>query len=552
VTGTVVPLQQTLVGDRRRALVILLGATGLLLLIACANVTNLLLSQAALRRREIAVRTMMGASRRRIVRQLLVESVVLAMVGAAVGLVLAPVGLGLMRALMPADLAGVAPAQIDFRVLGFAALLALATGIAFGLWPAIGSTGVGVSDAMRSGGGHGATRSGARRVRRVLVTVEIALSLLLLIGAGLLLRSFRHLIGLDSGMRTARVGTLELSLARGVGRAARLGRIERIQERLAAQQGIEAVGVVNDLPLRGGSGISIGIKTDHSARPKGPDGYVIFPRFLEASSGYFRALGIPLLRGRLFAASDDSLGPSVAVISASMAMAFWPDNYAIGRVFYFGGDTAPTTVIGIVGDVREASLDRDPTPQMYFPVSIMTPDNLAVVARSTLPPAALLARMTDAVRAVDPAQAVYRVRMLQDVVRASVAPRRANTVLISAFAGLALVLAVLGVYAVVAYGVAQRARELGIRAALGATGRDLVQLLVGEMVPVTLAGITLGLGAAWALTRVLSSLIYGVSLHDALTFVVVPIVLAIPALVASLLPARRAMRVNPVDVIRAE
>ena len=549
--GAITPLRNELVGDRRSALLVLLGATGMLLLIACANVTNLLLSHATLRRREMAVREVLGATRGRLVTQLLTESLVLSVIGAAVGVAIAPVILMAMTATMPASLAGVAPAEIDLRVLGFAAALALMTGIGFGLWPALGGTREAPMETIKSGGGAGTTASGSRRARRILVVAEIALTFVLLVGAGLMLRSFERLMGLDAGLDKSRVGTLELSFSRGTTMPVRLGRIEEIMARMSASPGIDAVGAVNDLPLRGGSGLSVGV--DIVGAEPAPGNGMRFARMLMASSDYFRTLGIPILRGRAFTAADDSLAPRVAVINDAMARSYWPGSDALGRTFRSGMPTdPPITVVGIIADVREASLEREPRPQMYLPVYASTPDRVAIVARTSLPPATLLASMVDAVRAVDPTQAVYNVRMMDEVVGASVAPRRTNTLLISAFAALALLLASLGVYAVLSYGVAQRSRELGIRAALGATAADLMALVSREMVWTIGAGLVIGAAGAWATARVMTSMLFGVEAHDLTTFALVPAVLAVAAMLATIGPARRAKRVDLVSVMRVE
>ena len=546
--GAVTPLQQELVGDRRSALLVLLGATGLLLLIACANVTNLLLSQATMRRREIAVREVLGATRGRLVRQLLTESLVLSVAGAALGVALAPIALATMTAIMPSALAGVAPAAVDLRVLAFATLLALLTGIGFGLWPALGGTREAPMETIKSGGGVGATALGGGRARRILVVAEIALTFILLVGAGLMLRSFERLMSLDAGLNKERVGTLELSFSRGTRMPVRLGRIDEILKRMSASPGVEAAGVVNDLPLRGGGGISISVDVE-GVPAKGMQ----FGRWLMASTDYFTTLGIPILRGRSFATTDDSLAPRVAIINAAMAKKFWPGVDPLGRKFRSGGpDDPPITVVGIAADVREASLESEPDPQMYFSIYRDTPDRLGIVARSSLPPAVLLASMVDAVRAVDATQAVYNVRMMDDVVGASVAPRRTNTLLISAFAALALLLASLGVYGVISYGVAQRSRELGIRAALGATAGDLIALVSREMVWVISVGLLVGVAGAWALARVMTTLVYGIDTHDLTTFTMVPAVLAIAAVLATLGPALKARRVDLVEVLRAE
>jgi predicted permease len=549
--GAVTPLQQQLVGDRRSALLVLLGATGLLLLIACANVTNLLLSHATMRRREIAVREVLGATRGRLITQLLTESLVLSVAGAALGVALAPLALSAMTAIMPAALAGVAPATIDLRVLGFATALALVTGIGFGLWPAIGGTREAPMETIKSGGGVGATALASGHARRVLIVAEIALTFILLVGAGLMLRSFERIMALDSGLEKERVGTLELSFVRGTSTPATLARIDEILARMSATPGIEAAGVVNDLPLRGGGGISISVELVGRPTPKGDD--VPFARWLMASPDYFRTMGIPILRGRSFATTDDSLAPRVAVINTAMAKVYWPDVDPIGRTFKAGGpNDQPVTVVGIAADVREFRLESEPRPQMYFSIYAEPPERMALVARSSLPSATLLARMVDAVRAVDPTQAVYNVRMMDDVVGASVAPRRTNTLLISAFATLALLLASLGVYGVISYGIAQRSRELGIRAALGATAADLMSLVSREMLWVIGIGLLIGVAGAWALARVMTTLVYGVDTHDLTTFTIVPVVLAIAAGLATLGPAWKARRVDLVEVLRAE
>jgi len=309
-----------------------------------------------------------------------------------------------------------------------------------------------------------------------------------------------------------------------------------------------AAGAVNDLPLRGGGGISVTIDVQRAPAPN--RGEYRMARFLFASGGYFDALGIARLRGRTFAASDVT-GPPVAVISNAMAEKYWPGADPLGRAFTLRRDTSRITVIGVVADVREAGLDRDPEPQMYRPIDV-GPLNAALVVRGTLPPNALTARLTEAMRAVAPGQTVYNVRMMEQVIRASVLPRRTNTMLIALFGGLALVLSTLGVYAVVAYAVAQRTRELGIRAALGATGRDLLTLVSREMVVVIALGIAIGLGGAWALSRVLASLLYAVDPRDLLTFVAVPLVLLLPAVIATAIPALRAARVDPTQVMRSD
>ena len=553
--GAAVPLQKTIVGDRRRALTILMGATLLLLLTAAANIANLLLSDGAARQREVALREVLGASRGRVARQLLVESALLALLGAAAGLAFAPATLGVLRAMMPEDLAGTASVHVDLRVLTFAVVLAVGTGILFGLWPAFSASRVDAAETIKTGGGHGATASRLGKARRFLITAELALTAVLLTGSGLMLKSFHRLMSQDFGMRPDRAGTLELNFAAAAETDLSLGGaptnrtrvLHTMINRLLADPAIEAAGVVNDLPLRGGAGLGVLIQSDGAPKPREN-----WARYLIASGGYFKAMGIPLLRGRTFEVSDDTTGPRAAIISKTTAARFWPNADPLGRTLRMPPDTNRYTVVGIVADVREGSLDHPLDAQLYVSIDERPPRNVALVARSKLPPSVLLERLSGAVRFAAPAQAVYNVRMMDDVVDASASPRKTNTTLIVLFGALALVLSAFGVYAVVSYSVTRRSREFGIRAALGAHGGDILLLVGREILGVVGLGLALGLVAAWLLARVLTSLLYEVPGHDAQTFLTVPIVLVAPALVAALIPALRAVRVSPTEVMRAE
>jgi predicted permease len=499
----------------------------------------------------------MGATRSRIIRQLLVESVLLTLAGAALGLAAAPLALGLMRTLLPGSLAGTAAVQIDLRVLAFALGLAVTTGIVFGLWPALGTSRVDPGEAIKSGGGHGATSARLGATRRVLLSAELMLTTMLLVGSGLMLKSFHRLVSQDFGMQPEGVGTVEMAFA-GAGsvelsiagtRARRMEIVREVLRRLRADPQITAAGAVNDLPLRGGGGIGIGIELIGLPTPKQDN----FPRYLIADSGYFRAMGIPLLSGRLFEASDDTIGERVAIVSKATAEKYWPNMSPLGRTFYWAGDTTHAyAVVGVVADVREGRADDTPGPQLYFSMEERGLSNLALVARSSLPPGQLLSRLTSTVRAVVPAQATFNLRMMDEVIAKSVAPRRTNTLLIGIFGALALVLSAFGVYAVVSFGVAQRSREFGIRAALGADRRDILTLVGTDMALVVLVGLTIGLGGAWALSRVLASLLYEVETHDASIYAVVPLVLLTVTLLAILIPSLRATRVSPTEVMRAE
>lgn len=547
------PLQQALVGERKTALLVLLGATGLLLLVACVNVTNLLLSQGAARAREIAVRQVLGATRVRIVRQLLTESIVLSLGGAILGIALAPIALRTIASLTPKSLVGLAPAHVDWRILLFATALAIVTGVAFGMWPALGDTRRDSSDIIKSGGGHGSTAAHGSIVRRALVGVELAMTTMLLIGAGLMLQSFRELMSRDMGMQTENVGTLQLSLRRSAENDSnREFRMQAILDRFAEMPDISAAGFVNDLPLAPSNGLSLRIDVDGAQRIKSDDPEVSMTRWLRATGGYFPAMGIKLIRGRLFTSADGPDAPRVAIVGERMAKAYWKDRDAIGGTLRLPADSIRYTVIGVVSDVREYNLEKNPQMQLYLSAHAKAPTPAGLVVRSRLPEKQLLARMQATIRTVDPAQAIYSLRMMDDVVSNSIAPRRTNTTLIGAFALLALVLASLGIYAVVSYSVSHRARELGIRSALGATASNLMRMISGEMTWVLVTGIAVGVGGAWALAKTLESLVYGVSVHDTPTFVIVPAILIFPFVAATLIPARRVLKVDPAQVMRAD
>jgi len=547
------PLQGTLVGDRRTPMLILLGATGLLLLIACVNATNLLLAHAAMRERELAVRTVLGASRGRLIRQLLVQSLVLSLAGAALGLLLAYATLGLVGGLLPREMTELAAPALDGRLLAFAIGLAVATGLGFGVLPALGAAKADAQSVMKSGGGHGSTAARRGRTRRVLVTAELALALMLLAGSGLMLRSFSAVLATDPGFMPERVATLQMTLDRTSypRSGARLAMLQRLLDRLRGVPGVEAAGVINDLPMSGVAGISIEVDPeDGNLAARFQDRAA---RYLKSDAGYFRTMGIHLLQGRLMAPSDDSLAPAVMVVSARMAQEVWPGQNPLGkRIKLLDPDTVGwRSVIGVVSDVREKP-DEDARWQMYYPITEDSPNLVAVVVRGTLPERELLATLRNAVQAVDPSQPIYAVRTLAELRHASLTTRRSNTTLITAFGALALLLAVVGVYGVMAYGVTLRTREMGIRAALGAGRADLVRLVLGEGMWVAVIGVGIGLIGTLALSRLLQSLLYGVGPSDPVAIAGAALVLLLPVVGATLIPARRAARLDPVDVMRSE
>lgn len=546
-------LRDVMVGDKRKALVVLLAATGLLLLVACVNVTNLLLAHGSQRAGEIAVRLVLGASQFRVMRQLLTESVVLSLGGAALGTLIAPVSFKLLAVLMPESMRGLTDTQIDVRVLLFAIALALVTGIAFGIWPAIGGVRRDFGTVIKGGGGHGSTGARSSHARRMLVGAELALTTTLLIGAVLMLQSFRELMSRETGMRTEQTATLRLSFppTRTLP-TENTRKMEAILHRFAEMPDVSAAGFVNNLPLAHNDIGAMRMRVVGGPVVNSKLAEETMTRTIIATGGYFPAMGIKLLRGRLFTEADDANAPRTAVINERMARTYWPDRDAVGQSFYRGTrDTIPYTVIGIVGDVREMQLEARPMMQVYWSAHAITPTAVSLVVRSALPPVVLFARMNAAVRAVDKTQAVYQARMMDDVRDSSVAPRKTNTLLIAIFAGLALVLASVGIYAVVSHTVSHRSRELGIRSALGANGTHLMQMISLEMASVTVFGITTGVAVAWALGKTIESLLYGVTAHDTTTFIAVPFALLVPVLIATIIPAGRVLRVDPAQVMRA-
>jgi putative ABC transport system permease protein len=538
-------LQQSLVGDRRTALVVLMTSAAALLLIACANVTNLLLSRAANRERELAVRAVLGATRTRVIRQLLVENLLLSLAGGAAALVVARVSLTVLTAALPASLAGVAPPEIDARVLVFALILATFTSFGFGLWPAMAASRPDLTGAIKSGSGIGGT--GRRtRVRGMLIVAEVSLALMLLIGAGLMIQSLRTLLRVDTGMQAQHVvtGRLVLSQAR-YGRNAKAEFLSRITSRLNATPGVEGAAAVSALPMEAAAGISLRVVPEDA--PDDPN-RTAGGAYLMATPGYFRVMGVAL-DGQDLPSVADTSNP-VAVINRTMAAKLWPGQNAIGRRLRMGSNFR--RVIGVVADIRNRRLDAPPAAQMYFPMAESPQSYAAIVARAEGDPRALLSQMEATVHSIDPLQPVYALRTMDEVMSASVAPRRTNTLLLTVFGALALLLAGVGVYGVLSYEVAQRTREIGVRLALGAQRRDVVELVVGDGLVPAGVGIVLGLAGAYALSRLLSAILYEVSPHDVRVFVVAPLVLFGIALFAVLLPAVRATRVDPMLAMRAE
>ena len=551
-SDVVMPMRDVLVASRRTALLVLMGATALVLLVACANATNLLLSRGATRRTEMALRTALGASRSRIVRLLVAESLILALAGGVVGAALAYLAVGALGAIMPPSLAGLSPASLDLRVLAFSLVASVATGVVFGIWPALGATRTDGTEIIR-GGGAGATpaRHGAR-LRRAFVVAELAISLVLAVGAGLMLRSLQTILGNDPGIVPEHVATLEMSINRETYRQAASRRVllDGILERLDRTPGIDAIAFVNELPLRGASSVRLVVQREGTTLSENMDENA-WGLIQHVSPEYFRAMGIPLLAGRMAEPALDSLAPREIVLSQSLARRLFENESPLGRRVTIAGDMH-RTVVGVAGNVRARALDDSVGMQMYMPIAESPGPNVALVARGTLPTHALAGHLREAVITQDPQQAVYNVRSMEDVIASALTPWRVNTILITGFSLVALALAAVGVYGVMSFAVARRTREIGIRIALGARRTDVMRLVMREGVTLGVIGIVLGLGGAWALRRVVESELYGVAPHDPLAFVVAATVLLLMAVLASYIPSGRATKVDPARAVRED
>jgi predicted permease len=560
-TFRVVPLQEQAVGRVRPALVVLAAAVAFVLLIACGNVANLLLSRAVVRQREIAVRAVLGASRWRLARQLLTESLLLACAGGALGLLVAFLCLQGIRALGEASVPRLDEIGFDWRVLLFTVAVSLVAGVIFGLAPTLRLSSVDLqrhlTDGTRGSSGTSALWGRGRNLRRLLVVAELALSVMLLVGAGLLVRSFANLQRVSPGFDASGVLTLELTMsgrkyndAEAVYQAYR-----QLWERLSALPGVTAAGGVTALPLS--QMMAWGpITVEGRAVPKGE-------KFLNADirvvgGDYFRAMNIPLVRGRWFSQEHDTrTTPRVVLVDERMAETLWPGQDPIGRRIRTGGfdvtpDTPWMTVVGVVGAVKQDALDAD-SRMAYYRFAGQTPSRaMNVVVRSAADPAGLAPAVIQQIRSLDPDLPIYRMRTMGERVAASLAERRFSMLLLTLLAGVALVLAAIGVYGVMSYLVSQGTRELGIRLALGAAPRDVLMLVVRQGMLVAAAGMSLGLIGALAGTRYMRALLFGVHASDPGTFAAIALTLAVVALVACYVPGRRAARIDPMVSLRAD
>jgi putative ABC transport system permease protein len=551
----IVSLQEQYAGDIKPTLLALLGAVGFVLLIACANVANLLLARAAARQKEIAVRTALGARRGRIVRQLLTESVLLALIGGALGLLLALWSANLLVALFPNNVANlnipvVEEIPINGRVLGFSLLVSLLTGVIFGLAPAWQASKPDLSRTLKESGANMTAGVSGRRMRGLLVVSEMALAVLLLIGAGLMVKSFWRLLQGDLGLDPKNVLTMQVLLApqKYGGAQQRRAFLQDVMRRIENLPGVEQAGATNFLPLTGFWGnVSFSIEGRPAPRPNeepSADNRVVTER-------YFRTMGIRLLRGREFDERDNESAPPVAIVNETMARRYWPNEDPIGARINLGqGNRAE--IIGVVSDVKSFGLEERTHPDIYRPYAQAPFRLIAFAVRAGGDPLSLVAAVKNAVYAVDNDQPVFKVITMENLAAESITLRRVSMLLAGGLSALALVLAAIGIYGVMSYTISQQRREIGLRLALGAQASDVLRLVIGQGMKPALFGMIVGLLASFALTRLIKGLLFGVSATDPAIFVVISILLGVVALVACWIPARRAMKVDPMDALRCE
>jgi predicted permease len=570
----VIPMSDIMVEDVRPALLILLGAVGLVLMIACANVANLLLARAAARQKEMAVRSAIGAGRWHVVRQLLTESAILAAAGAGLGFALGAWGVRLLLVVAPGNIPRLTDANtlhaaiplLDPRVAAFTMAVAALTAILFGLFPALRASKLDLATALKEGGGRAGTGHAHNRARSLLVIAETALALVLLAGAALLLRSFAGLRSVDPGFNTHQLLAFETSLAGGdYSKTAQLAElVRRATERLQAVPGVKSAGSTFVLPM---SGMNTDLPFNILGRLPAKGDYNGDEQWRSVSPGYFRTLQVPLLRGRGVTERDTGSSALVVVINEAMAKKYWPKQEALGQVIVIGKglgpqfEEGPREIVGIVGNVTEAGLARHGESVMYVPQSQM-PNGLTELGSGILPlawvvrtagdPLALRAAVEREMRAVDAALPVGHLRTMDEVVSQSLARQNFNTLLLTLFAAIALLLAAIGIYGLISYGVEQRMREIGVRMALGAARGDVLRMIVMQGAKLAGIGVAVGLVGAFGLTRLLAGLLYGVKAADPLTFAGVALAIGLVALAASYIPALRAAAVDPNQALRHE
>ncbi|MGC1105331.1 MAG: ABC transporter permease, partial [Candidatus Acidiferrales bacterium] len=542
-------------GDTRQPLLLILAAVGVVLLIACSNVASLLLTRSLNRKRELTVRAALGAAASRLIRQLLTESLVLAAVGGLMGILLAKAAIYVVKIFGPSSIPRLGETGLDLRVLLFAFGVTLLTGVLFGMAPAIGATRESLVESLKDGSRRTSSNPAAQRTRNSLLVSQIALALVLVIATGLLTRTFYRLLTVDPGFRPVHALTFQLTLpgSKYPDQAHIVPVYQQVLRHLQALPGVQSAGLTETVPLNGATESTAIRFSDHP-----PTSALDIPmaNYTMVSPGYFSAVGTPILRGRAFLESDTANSMPVAVISAALAKKFWPGQDPLGKQIAPRSMVFPAeTIVGVAADVKRLSLREAPPPEMYVPYtqkiwpSLLTMD---VVLRTTQDPASLAASARQAIHSVDSDLPVADVKTMNDIVGDSVAQPRFAVLLLGAFGGLALLLATIGMYGVISYNVVQRTQEIGIRITLGAQRRDVFRMVLGHGIRLAALGIGIGLAAAFGVTRVMKSFLYGVAATDPLTFVAVSLLLLAVALLACYIPARRAMRVDPMVALRYE
>jgi putative ABC transport system permease protein len=544
-------LSDELTGKVRQPLIILMGAVGALLLIACVNVANLLLTRGAARSKEFAVRIALGAGRGQIAAQLLMESLALGLAGGILGLLLAWGGIALLTRLGSTSIPRLAEAQLNWRVFLFALAISVVTGALSGIAPAIQVSSTNPQAALIEGTRGSTVARSSRLLRSGLVVSEIALASLVLIGAGLLMRSFVRLRAVNPGFDTADILTLRLPLtgARFPKVDKRVSFLTQLSSRIAALPGVRSVDAVNNLPLTG-PGVGFTYAVDGRPEPRPEERPIALARAV--TPGYFRTMSIPLMAGRFFTESDDAQAPSRVIVNQSLARRFWPDASPIAGRLVIDPDKHISEIVGVVGDVKPEGLDTADSPTVYAPLAQFLFNSVVMVVKTAVPPQSLAPTVERTVRQFDADQAVAEVRPMEDVVDKAVATARFHTVVLGVFAQIAFLLTAIGIYGVVAYDVSRRTAEIGIRVALGAQPGDILRLILGQCARLAALGITLGLAGAFALTRLMSSMLFDVKPADAFTFAAISLLLGAVALVAGYLPARRATALHPAAALRHE
>jgi putative ABC transport system permease protein len=547
----VAPLRDHFVADLRTTLAVLGGAVGFVLLIACANIANLLLSRASNRRREVAIRTAIGANGWQVARQLLTENLLLAGGGGLCGLAMAVWGVKFLAKMMPTGIAAMSAVTVDMRVLAFTLAVSLLTGVAFGLAPAFEMLRVDLQQMLKQGGGRQGTTAGSRAMRRGLVVSEVALAFLLAMGAALFMQSFARVRGMDPGFRTVNILTMKTPLSGRQYRdpAKRTAFYDQVLERVSSLAGVVSAGFTNGIPLiqKGDvNGFTI------EGRPRLAGNVFSNANYRIVTRDYLRTIGVPLREGRYLDAHDTADAPPVTLVNEAMKRKFWPNDTAIGKRFRFGDSHPWVTIVGVVGDIHQSGLEKPPSAEMYLPAAQDPTPLSGLVIRTMADPKGLAQAVRREIRAVDKDMPITDVATMEQVLDREVLQRRVQMLLLSIFAAVALLLASLGIYGVLAYLVSQRTQEIGIRMALGASPRDVLLAVAGQGMGLSVAGVALGVAAALALTRVVSRLLFGIAASDPATFLAVSLLLLVVALAACYVPARRAMRIDPIVALREE